>query len=230
MKKIKHLLRSIKRIADKILGTFADEIYWKMRSGSWAEKYLGSESLNHPHRKLLIDKIERHYPFSSLLEVGCASGPNLYLVAKKFPPVKLYGTDINKGAIHFAQKWLKLHGIKSFILSQRRAEDLHDFKDESIDIVLTDATLICIGQDKIGAVMKELFRVAKNALIFVEWHSENYNLSFYNDRWIHNFSLLCLPLKGKIEKIEFTKIPDGMWGAEWGKHGYIIEVNKIPQK
>ena len=57
------LLRKIKRILDKTLGTKMSEVYWKFRDlkdNKWPEKYISEESLNHFHRKLIIDKIKNY--------------------------------------------------------------------------------------------------------------------------------------------------------------------------
>jgi len=224
MKKfIKRLLRSIKRLLDKIVGTIIDELYWRSRNNAWAEKYLSPQSIAHPHRQFLIGRISRYSPFESILEVGCASGPNLYLLAKQFPDVKLYGTDINERAIKIGCRWFAAKGINSLSLSAHKAEDLKSFHDKSIDIIFTDAALICIGPDKIEHVLKEFIRVAKKVLIFNEWHSES-PASIYNDHWIHNYRVL---LKRFVPEnnIRFTKITEDIWTGDWAKYGYIIEVS-----
>src|SRR4030042_430657 len=107
----KKFLRLIKRSANKIFGTKVDELFWKFRNifdRKWPENYISRESINHPHRKFLIDKISVYYPFENILEIGCASGPNLYLLAKKFPEIKLYGIDISKKAIEVGKKAIVL--------------------------------------------------------------------------------------------------------------------------
>jgi len=223
MKKlIKRLVRNIKRLLDKIIGTTVDELYWRFRSEAWAEKYLSPQSIAHPHRQFLIGRISRYSPFESILEVGCASGPNLYLLAKQFPDIKLYGTDINKRAIKLGRRWFAAKGINC-TFSVHKAEDLRSFHDKSIDILFTDAVLVCIGPDKIEYVLKEFIRVTKKMLIFNEWHSES-PVSIYNDHWIHNYKNLLKKFMSE-DKIKFTKIPENIWAGDWAKYGYIIEVN-----
>lgn len=61
----------------------------------WATKHLreGDDSTdlscisrNHPQRFFLIDHIASLAPpISNILEIGCGTGPNLYLLAQKFP-------------------------------------------------------------------------------------------------------------------------------------------------
>lgn len=218
---MKKMLRQIKRLLDKTFGTIIDEFYWRFRGKSWAKKYLTPESINHPHRQLLIEHIAIYAPFESALEVGCASGANLYLIAKRFPTVKLYGTDINKRAVYIGREWFATQGINCSF-STHKAEDLKQFPDKSIDIIFTDAALIYVGPEKIERVIKEFARVAKKALIFNEWHDESQN-SIYNDHWIHNYRTLLKKFTSE-DNIRFTKIPQELWGGDWAKYGYIIEV------
>ena len=158
------LLRKIKRLANKIAGTKVDELYWRFRhfiDRSWAESYISKESINHPHRKLLVDKISAYYPFDNVLEIGCASGPNLYLLANKFPNAKLYGIDISERAIKIGKEFFKKENMRNVSLDSGKADDLKKFKDKSIDIIFTDATLIYEGLDKIDLAIREMLRVAK---------------------------------------------------------------------
>jgi len=219
------ILRKIKRVANKILGTRTDEIYWRTRhvfDDSWAKSYISEGSINHPHRKLLIDKISEYVPLESVLEVGCASGPNLYLLAKKFPGAKLYGTDISKDAIKVGKEFFRKQNIKNVFLGSRKAEDLSGFQDKSIDIVFTDAVLIYEGPEKIESVIKEIIRVAKKAIIICEQHHD-FSSSVYRDNWIHNYKVLFDKfISGGRVKIK--KIPPEVWSGNWGKLGYIIEV------
>ena len=179
----KIILRQIKRSANKIFGTKIDELYWKFRhifDKKWAESYISKESINHPHRKFLIDIISNYFPFESVLEIGCASGPNLYLLAKKFPKTKFYGIDISEKAIETGRDYFKKERIENVFLESGRAEDLKKFPDKSINLIFTDATLIYEGPDKIESIIKEMIRVAKKSIILCEQHTESSSI-FYKD-------------------------------------------------
>lgn len=224
---MKKLLRLVKRILAKSLKTKFEKFYWRFRhfvDKKWPKSYILPESLTHPHRKFLIEKITAYFPFENVLEIGCASGPNLYLLAKKFPNTKLYGVDISKEAIKIGEKWLQSQKIKNVFLSANSAENLKRFSDNSMDIIFTDATLIYVGPDKIAEVIKEMLRIAKKAIILNELHS-NSPKSFYNDHWIHNYRLLFKKFIPE-EKIKLTKIPENLWSGDWSKYGHIIEVIK----
>ena len=225
MKIIKLVLRKIKRLANKIFGTKVDELYWKFRhfiDRSWAESYISKESISHPHRKILIDKISNYFPFDSILEIGCASGPNLYLLTKKFPQTKFYGIDISKKAIGTGQNYFKKEKIKNVFLESGRAEDLKKFPDKSINLIFTDATLIYEGPDKINLIIKEMLRLAKKAIILCEQHTDSFG-GYYKDHWIHNYKLLFNKFVSE-KKIKITKISPEVWEGDWGKYGYLIEI------
>lgn len=225
MRVIKIILRKIKRLLIKVFGSKIEELYWEFRhifDKKWTENYISEESINQPQRKFLIEKISNYYPFNSVLEIGCASGPNLYLLAKKFSEVKFYGIDISKKAIKIGKEYSKEGGIKNIFLSTNKAENLKQFSNKSIDIIFTSAILIYIGPDKISDVIKEILRVASRAIIINEWHS-NSPKSFYNGHWIHNYKLLLTKFVSE-EKIKFTKLPPELWSGSWSKYGYIIEV------
>ena len=222
---MKKLLRQIKRSMNGILGTKADEIFWGFRhlfDRSWAEKYISEESIYHPHRKILIEKVSSYLPFESVLEVGCSSGPNLYLLAKRFPEVQLYGLDINKKAIKTGQKFFQKERISNVFLRWGKVDNLQNFQAKSIDIIISDATLIYAGPDRINQVIKEMLRTARKALILCEQHSE-LSPSLYKDRWIHNYKFLFQKFVPS-ERIKITKFLPGLWVGDWEKFGHIIEV------
>ncbi len=219
---LKSHLRAIKRSVEKTFGTVTHELYWLMRSSSSAKRYLSEDSLNHPHRDVLIDVLKKGDVFNSLLEVGCASGPNIYRIATAFPHVKLFGTDINSSAIKVAKKWFSERKLDQVEFFQRKLDELKDFADNSVDIVLSDAALMYVGPDKIKQVMAELFRVTRNKVIFIERHSTE-TLHRYEDNWTHNYVELLRPFARK-EQIVFTKITEDIWGGDWARDGYFIEV------
>ena len=224
---MKSFLRKIKNLAYKVLGSKIEEIYWRFRhifNKDWAEKYVSEDSLNSPPRQSLINSVSKYAPFDSVFEVGCASGPNLYLLAKKFPQAKIYGSDISKEAINFGKRYFEEQKIKNVEFFHNQAEkSFKNFADKSIDIIFSDATLIYLDQKKITATIKEMFRVGRKALIFVEWHTELPS-SIFDDHWIHNYRNLLTKFISS-EKIKFTKIPENILAGNWAKYGYIIEVN-----
>ena len=201
---------------------------WGKERGDWIKGY--RDSLNHPHRSFLVETISRFNP-SSILEIGCNCGPNLYLLAKKFPDAEIRGIDINPMAVQEGGEWFAQEGIPNVRLSVGKADELVQFQDKSFDVVFTDAVLIYIGPDKIKEIMKNAIRITRRALIFMEWHSfepqrkDPYGLGVYEQgNWKRDYVSL---LKQFVieEQIRVTKIPEETWpDKNWKRWGGVIEV------
>ena len=219
LQNIYHFFRKI--IETYIFGTKARELFWQTRGGKLVN--MDFETNEHPHRKLLLEKISNYVSFSSVLEIGCANGPNLFFLAKKFPKVKIQGIDINKRAVKTGNDYFKRNGIPNVELFIEKANNLSRFADKSFDIVFTDAILIYIGKDKINKIVLEMKRVAKKAIILLEHHSEDKDASgVYNQgNWLRNYRKLFEPFSSEIK---ITKLPLEVWGGDWEKFGYIIEI------
>jgi len=218
-----------------LLGTRLEEKYWATRhfhkgddwgdvDGDWIRGYW--ESRVHSHRNFLIEKVSRFSP-SSILEVGCNCGPNLYLLAKRFPTSKIVGIDINPMAVQKGKEWLAQEGISNVELFVGKADDLGQFQNKSFDVVFSDAVLIYIGPDKIEKVIAEMLRVAGRALILLEWHCFNFKskpLGIYVGHWARDYVAL---LKKFIpeEKICIIKLPEELWpDKNWQRWGGVIEA------
>lgn len=220
-----NILRILKRLANKTLGTISDSLFWRYRhflDRNWSENYLSENSLSHPHRKLLIEKILKYSP-QSVLEVGCASGPNLVLLSQKLPNAKLLGIDVSKKAVETGRKYLELLKIKNVRLEVGNVLELGSFADKSFDVVFTDAVLIYVDKNKIENVLKELIRIAKKAVVLNEWLTGSEE-SIYVGHWAHDYKKLFQELTPKTET-KLTKISENVWSGDWAKYGYIIEAS-----
>ncbi len=218
-------------IETHMFGTKIQEWIWKTRhiykGKEWAQGYC--ETINHPHRELLIERISSYAPFESVLEIGCNAGPNLYLLAKKFQKSKLYGIDINRRAIEEGMAWFQKDGVENVWLSVGRADDVRQFAAKSVDLVFTDATLMYIGPDKIKLTIENMIRIARKSLIFNEYHwnrdSDSLKPYFYYDgHWVYDYRALFERYVSTIE-IKISKLPKEVWGGSgWEEFGTIIEV------
>lgn len=232
---LKKTRSSVSRVQRYLLGTKVDERYWAVRhlrkgddwgnqEGDWARGYW--DSRNHAHRSFLIERICRLSP-SSFLEIGCNSGPNLYILAKRFPDAEIRGIDINSRAVQKGNEWFTQEGISNVKLLVGKADDLRQFQDKSFDVVFTDAVLIYIGPDKIKKVMQEMLRVTSKALIFLEWHcfdSKCSPLGDYIGHWVRDYAALLKEFVPE-NKIKITKMPEEMWpDKNWQNAGAVIEV------
>ncbi len=226
-------------VAEHIVGTRAREREWATRhrrkgddwgkgSKDWIKSYW--DSRNHPHRPLLIEAISKLNP-SSILEIGCNCGPNLWLLAKKFPDAEIRGIDINPVAIQKGNELFAAEGILNVKLSVGKADELKQFRSKSFDVVFTDAVLIYIGRDKIRRITEEMVRVTREGLFLVEWHCfepEKQDPNGLGVRYHHFWKRDYIALLKQVvpeEQIHVTKITEALWpDKNWQEVGAIIKV------
>lgn len=235
---IKILYWKMRSFQNNLFGTKIQEKFWEKRhltkkgdwheNEDWIEGYWNARF--HPHRKFLIKKISRYSP-STILEIGCNCGPNLYLLSKKFPEMKLVGIDINKEAIRTGESLFNKEDIINVELLCKKADMLDRFLDKSFDVVFTDALLLYIGPDKIESIIKEMIRISRKTLIFLEWHhidnkKASQGLGVYHfGHWKRDYKNLLKKFVAE-DKIFITKIPKKIWpDKNWSQLGCIIEVS-----
>ena len=197
-----------------------NEEYWKNHKADWVKSYW--DTRDHPHRALILEKLKK-IRCGSLCEIGCNCGPNLSRIKEAFPAIQIGGMDINPTAIETAKKLLP-NG--NFDVSN--AEDIF-LSDRSVDVVLTDACLIYVRPHKIKEVIKEIRRVVRNNVLFVEFHSKNPLIRLLlrlKGYYAYNYEKLLD--KYDFWDIKIEKIPKGSWpdSKGWERFGYIISAKK----
>lgn len=223
---VRAIYRGVMRLLGSLVGTRLEARKWARRS-SPAERS-GCLATDHPHRKLILKRVSDYAPFQSLLEVGCGNGPNLLLLAKTFPEAVFRGVDINPNFVKSGTKWIQESGVSNASLLVGKADDLAGFPDKSFDIILTDAVLIYVGPDKIRKVLTEAVRIARRAVILVEWHSPDpaNSLGFYERHWVRNYDALLKTVDPKISVQVFPLPEGGGFGDDlWKKWGALIEAS-----
>ena len=190
----------LSNVYDHFSSRFAS-FFWKYRhlwDPKWPQGYTNSESLNHPHRELILKAVAKCEPFSVLYEDGCGPGANLALLADKYPDKRFYGTDISLAAIRDAIRKPNIFYVKSIS------------EVPPIDIFLTDAFFIYRKY-----VRKDLVEYFGRNYVGCEWHSDR-GPFLSEGRWIHDYRKL-------FPGCEITKIPHDVWpGGGWEKYGHII--------
>ena len=205
----------LNRLKDSLLSKHS-RIFWKYRhlvDRKWADVYSGQVSLAHPHRAWVTKAVEA-YNVQSLLEIGCASGPNLFLLAIGNPDAKFYGWDISRNAIEVGRR---IHGEFGNIIFYTPDQE---WDGRSYDVILTDAALIYFNPEEVRRVIEKMKRVVTKAIIMVEWHSNRGSFVDYA-HWVHNYRAL---FDGNTK---FSKFPAAVWPAGgWKEHGYLITWEK----
>ncbi|MBI4333104.1 MAG: class I SAM-dependent methyltransferase [Chloroflexi bacterium] len=229
-------------LMELVAGTRAREREWARRtskqrteaSGHQGDEWIMGywDTRNQGHRPFMIDKISAHYPFSSVLEIGCNCGPNLYMLARKFPGVRLEGVDINEKAVQTGNELLKAEGLSNVKLWAGKADDLSQFSDGSFDITFSDAVLILVGRDKIKKVAREMLRVTRRALVLLERHCfepqarDPQGLGVYrHGYWERDYTALFRQFVPE-KSIVITRITKDIWpDPRWQETGAVIEVS-----
>lgn len=197
---------------------------WGGEEVNWINSY--KNSTEHPHRKFLSEKIISYQP-SSVIEIGCNCGPNLFLLSSALPFAKLEGIDINHAAVEAGNDWFTKENIRNVVLTVGKADELEVLGNKKFDIVFTDAVLIYFGPDKIKKAIKQLLSRTNKALILLEWNDfENpYNgKGRFQKHWIRNYNALFQEFSDKYT-INIEKLPDNLWpDINWQKYGALIEV------
>lgn len=197
--------------------------YWKNRKLDWKKEYL--DTYNHPHRKILVN-ILKQLPWMSLMEIGCASGPNLVAIIKAIPGRQVGGIDVNPEAIELAQKTLQGGFFKV-----NSADDIM-MSDKSTDIVLSDMTLIYADRRNIHKYIKEMKRIARNHVLLCEFHSDNWwnRLALKWNSGYNAYNWEKLLKKHNFRDVSLYKIKEDEWpgGNPQKTFGYII-LAKVPK-
>lgn len=195
---------------------------WSERKIDWRKDYLST--WNHPHRSIITHML-KSIPAFSLWEVGCGPGPNLVRILKEVKGLSLGGSDVNEDAIAVARET-----FKGGIFHVEHGDDLL-MGDKSVDVLLTDMTLIYVGPFKIRDYIREFKRVARNYVIFVEFHSDSWWVRQWermNGHHAHDFKKL-LASEGFYD-IMVQKIPLSLYpGVTSGKNLRHVITARCPQ-
>lgn len=183
---------------------------WKDKEKNWILGYV--KSVNHPHRKLIIDALKT-MSFDSLLEVGCSAGPNLLKIKKAFPDAELHGVDINAESIAVAKK--KVPGVTfsvGFI-------DKLPYEKKKFDVVLADAVLMYTKPADIKKTLRELDGVTRNAMIIIDRYAEKD--SIVGHVWGRNYPKLLTAMGYDVTT---HKITEQEWNSSknWVKYGRVF--------
>lgn len=231
------------------LRSYLPEPLWrKIRDLAWrrywrAEEARQSKSHGRPvsglalsERGTLVERIGDHYPFASVLEIGCAYGQNFHTLAPLFPAVKMLGIDRSRDSIEGGNVVLRESGIMNAVLEVGEGENLERFANRSFDIVYCSACLLYVRANTVERVVKEMLRVARKRVLILEQHAEN--PSFPNQAlgtfvqrpgdvqgyWIRDYRAL---LKRFIPEDRFTltRVPKPSWAQEqWRDLAYLVDV------
>lgn len=161
-------------------------------SSAWISNY--QRSLQTRHR-IIISRAIRECGATSVLEIGCHCGPNLLRIATDQPRVtRLLGYDVNEQAVEAGRRWAQSVGLGDRIQIEAGtvpAATRH-LPDRSFDVVLSCYTLAYIAPGDLAAMLWEMGRLAKHAMVIAEPMTSAHeprtrsNLTGYVE-WAHNY-------------------------------------------
>lgn len=158
---------------------------------------LGFDFTTLPHRELLMEKITKHNP-TSVLDVGCATGPDLALLKVLLPNTYLQGIDKEPQNIEEASR------LDVDLVEANLIEALPQIRSKSFDVVFTNGVMMYNDRHWI----KELLRIAKKAVVLSERFPTD-------EQEQYMVALGYQPTKTKITQ----EIRDS-----WKTNGYIYEL------
>jgi len=132
------------------------------------------ETLNEPYRDALIAALAKLPAFTSLLEIGCGPGVNLWRVLEAFPDVTVGGFDVSHAAIangharfQKAEQENALSGKGDIWLAVGALPDsLHEV--QPVDVVLSCYALAYVPPHLIRPTLEQMATVAQQAMVLAE--------------------------------------------------------------
>lgn len=170
--------------------------WWERPRGAtnahWVDTY--KKSLTSRHRDVIVAIVQHLGAVASVLEVGCHCGPNLMRLAQATTIEQLTGIDVNADAVTAGNAWAAEKGLTDRVqLVQGRIPDkTSSLADGCVDVVLSCYALAYIAPADLDAVLYEMGRLAKRAVILAEPMSDRAvqpsraSLNGYNE-WAHNY-------------------------------------------
>ena len=219
---LKIIVRRIQEFLERnIVGGFIQDFIWYFKhiyQKEWTKTSLESKDL--PHREHITSIIASFDSVQSVLEIGCAAGPNLRLLREKLPSAYLSGIDINKQAIKVANNYFASINDDKVNFFARKADQLDEFQNKSFDVVFSQAVLVCIPPTRIYKVISEMIRLSSNVIIFNEYHSDGADEGFFdNGRWVYDYYKI---IKKYHPKAHVSMQESGFKGGSWDRYGKVI--------
>jgi pseudaminic acid biosynthesis-associated methylase len=156
--------------------------HWK---SSFGNEYTERNEINPVTRLPAFKEMLSECLVGSVLEVGCNKGHNLITLSHMFPTSNLVGLDPNKQALRVARSSTTdacfMEGVCSDI----------PFKDSFFDLVMTCGVLIHVPLQDLKQCISEIYRVANNYILSVEYFAEKETVIPYRGHdellWKRNF-------------------------------------------
>lgn len=167
------------------------QLFWSNISDYHEHRRVGKQQDNAcAVSKWLASTFSQHKP-SSILELGCGSGRNLHFIDQQCSGVRLTGVEINPAAVESGQRNLR-QAQNEVALLEGSLYELGSFSDGQFDLVFTSGVLMHIPHDRVGAVVREMQRIASRAVFHFELDGPEFDFDYH--RYPRDYSELYAKL------------------------------------
>ena len=169
---IQYLISKIKKIFWS--KTKYRHFYWRFKhliDPDWAKVYFNDRILNDGRNRDKLIKFINKLNQNKILEIGCASGANLFLLEEKKKYDQLEGIDISNYCINEGNKILKKYN-SNIVLKQGNATK-PNYKDKSFDVVFISGVAFDLTDKDLFSAVTQSLRISKKYFIL---HISNYKL------------------------------------------------------
>lgn len=172
----------------------------------WCQTYM--QSVDQPHRQVILGCLHALPRFETVLEVGCHAGPNLRLMRTAFPEVRLAGIELSEQATACARRMFL--GDDHVIIHQGNLLDwLPRLPSDSVDVLLSCYTLAYVAPEDLPALAAEMLRVARVGIVLAEpmgWVTRHGGrvAGLHYAEWVHDYFGLFWSLVGRRNGATFT--------------------------
>ena len=158
----------------------------------------------YPNEVMISFLAEQGYLFSDMkqkiriLELGCGSGANLWMLAKE--GFDVYGIDASAAGLEVAQSHLKTKWGVSAHLQVGLFDDI-PFEDNMFDVVIDVVSLQHLDLETSKSALKEIFRVLKTNGKFFSYRLSDHSVMYLNSdgnaidsATVDEIANTCMPL------------------------------------
>ncbi len=135
-------------------------------AGPFGDEYAGRNQNAWAARGPFWADLLAEFPAEQVLEIGCNSGANLRWIAQRLAPDRVYGVDVNAGALRELRR--ELPDVNGVLVPARELP----FRDRWFDLVFTMGVLIHQPESTLPLVMAEIVRCSRRYVLCGEYHAE----------------------------------------------------------
>lgn len=202
-------------------------LYWRFRhlvSPGWGESYL--DKIGHPVTEFIVDRILAVSPFSTVMEFGASSGPNLIALSRRQTGLSCLGLDISSAAVAAGTSYIREKGVRGVELRIGSERDMAALPEASFDVVFAAAVLIYFDESAVEKVIASMLRSARKGVVIVEQAAPPDGRSVFDGRkWLHDYGTILSRL-GEGWAVQSDRIPAEVWPGDWSERGRVYTLLK----